>query len=89
VGEFFEDLDMLTKLLEKKKPSQNPLIQVLDNNEAGVRFWNLLLNNSGEEEGEEEDIDWEMEQKLPVETASDELLAKVKYGFNNQVIARY
>lgn len=88
-GEFFNDLDLHSKLLARvhignsvNKPSQNnPLIQEIDSNNN---------NNNNKERSEEkiEDIaklgetfDWEIEQ---VESNNFDLLNQVyKYGFNN------
>lgn len=89
-GEFFNDLDLHSKLLARvhignsvNKPSQNnPLIQEIDSNS------NNNDNNKERSEEKIEDIaklgetfDWEIEQ---VESNNFDLLNQVyKYGFNN------
>jgi hypothetical protein len=75
---------MLTKLLEKKKPA-TPSIEVAD---AQVGLWmscGSIYNTFIEPNDEEEDIDWEFDQTLPVEPTEGHLLGKKpRYGFNNQ-----
>jgi len=75
-GEFFENLDMLTKLLEKKNPQSLPIIS-----EIGER--------DPTQEDNDEELDWEMEQNLPPQLSADELLRKPHYGFNNQYVAYF
>lgn len=73
-GEFFENLDMLTQLLAKKKPNkQNPLIEVLPNENGEIP----------EVEEEDEDEDYEFEQTVPEDSPLSGL-SSVHYGFNNQ-----
>lgn len=67
-GEQFADLDMLTKLLAKKQTVTKPLIEEVGGSSA-----------PGQNEGEIEEIDWEIEQQLPTESITQE-----KYGFNDQ-----
>jgi protein SHQ1 len=51
-GEFFPDLDMLTKLMEKKKNNNSPVIETISNIQ---------------EENEDDELDWEFDQKIPTE----------------------
>ncbi len=66
---------MLTKLLEKSKPSQNSKVQV--------------QNTEVTEDEDEEDIDWEFDQMLPEVMQEDMLGKRPRYGFNLQYSAYF
>lgn len=79
-GEFFKDLDMITKLLARKdddisgnsnQNSTKPLIQEMDNSD---NIESIAAHG--------ENFDWEVEQTLPSDTSSSVL--GVKYGFDDQ-----
>ncbi|KAK5576155.1 hypothetical protein RB653_007296 [Dictyostelium firmibasis] len=73
-GQKFNDLDLITKLLEKK-PTNTSKIQVL-NDESN--------QNDEDEDGDDyEDEEWEFEQVVEPEPSLDELKNKIKYGFND------
>ncbi|KAJ9073900.1 hypothetical protein DSO57_1011790 [Entomophthora muscae] len=77
-GQFFEDLDLLSKLLARKSDSTpnaskgpgKSLIEVLSSTSTELPPSELL---------EDEELDWEIPQELPTETLS---FGKVGYGFN-------
>ncbi|KAN0043417.1 hypothetical protein ACTA71_011073 [Dictyostelium dimigraforme] len=73
-GQKFNDLDLITKLLEKKSTNTSK-IQVL-NGESNQ-------NDEDEESGDNEDEEWEFEQVIEPEPSLDELKNKIKYGFND------
>eukprot|EP01132_Coremiostelium_polycephalum_P007894 gene7894-9713_t len=75
-GQHFDDLDLITKLLEKKKSSQSTKIQVLGSTTNQD-------NDEDEDDEDNEDEEWEFEQNLESEPTIDELQFKVYYGFND------
>ena len=80
-GEYFEDLDMIAKLLARKnEPTANKsksLIQEVG--ESSDINNNNSDNNIKSMRENAEEFDWEIEQKVPV----NEELAGSKYGFDN------
>ncbi|KAM9987130.1 hypothetical protein ACTFIY_011532 [Dictyostelium cf. discoideum] len=74
-GQKFNDLDLITKLLEKKSTNTSK-IQVL-NGESNQD------DQDEDEEGDYEDEEWEFEQIVEPEPSLDELKNKIKYGFND------
>ncbi|KAN0034321.1 hypothetical protein ACTFIV_000818 [Dictyostelium citrinum] len=78
-GQKFNDLDLITKLLEKKSTNTSK-IQVL-NGESNQ-------NDGGDDDDDDdcdnnEDEEWEFEQVIEPEPSLDELKNKIKYGFND------
>jgi len=91
IGEQFNDLDLITKLLEKKSSTttSGPKIQLLDETD-GTNLSETIdqnLNDDDYEDDEDEDKDeqeeWEFEQNIEPELSLDELKNKVFYGFND------
>jgi protein SHQ1 len=82
-GENFKDLDLLTKLMETKKPqpqkSKDLVIEVM--NEGGDE-----IVESGQESPKDE-LDWQFHQQIPDELVISFLTQNIesasKYGFNN------
>ena len=77
-GEFFKDLDLLTKLMETKKPqaaqkSNNLVIEVMD--EQGVE-----VGEFGQE-SPKEDLDWHFHQELPNELVNPSLIQEHRISF--------
>ncbi|KAJ2998371.1 Hsp90 cochaperone shq1 [Globomyces sp. JEL0801] len=74
-GLYFEDLHLLTKLMDIKpsdKISQKPLIEVIGpSTESNVQ--------TGENDMEEDEMDWSYEQSLPILQDGN----TAKYGFNH------
>lgn len=71
-GEHFPDLEMLTTLLPRKqkdlkKIGEKPLIEVLEPVGGASGEGRGLIGENGQEEGEEEEFDWEVEQTFPSE----------------------
>ncbi|KAF2071149.1 hypothetical protein CYY_007524 [Polysphondylium violaceum] len=90
VGEQFNDLDLITKLLEKKSTNNNtPKIQLIDEND-GTNLSETIDQQLDDEDNQDEDGDdeneqeeWEFDQHIEPELSLDELKNKVFYGFND------
>ena len=79
-GQHFDNLDMLTSLLTQPKkqlaaPSGNG-IEVLEESIEDSRV------SSGEED--EDELGWEIPQKIPEPEATETLLKQSRYGFNDR-----
>ncbi|XP_066554143.1 protein SHQ1 homolog [Amia ocellicauda] len=75
-GQYFEGLEMLTSLLAPKgSRSAKPLVEDLDVSEACAGCM---------EDPEDEDLDWQIDQEVYVESTEEELGNLYKYGFGNQ-----
>lgn len=73
---FFEDLDMITKLMEiKPKHNYAPMIEVIENSTANDSVKSFA---SKMEDSDEVNLDWESRQELPTEISISS-----SYGFNN------
>lgn len=71
-GEYFEDLDMLSKLLMTKQQSENY--------QRGLRGPLIEEVESQSKNAEDPEFDWELVQKVPDQSVN----SNITYGFNNQ-----
>ncbi|EFA75398.1 hypothetical protein PPL_11477 [Heterostelium album PN500] len=94
-GQYFSDLDMITKLLDKKKTVGNK-IEVL-NEGTTIEPDNIDQDQEMDSDDEDEDDElnyvqddggeeWEFEQKLSETPSLDEIRNKPHYGFNNKYV---